>query len=181
MIEEQKNICISTFRTAFDLYKTIHQKKINPLQDFIVKDYELYSSLIDHLKILSDLIKFCVLLHTEYYKSLKDVDLNRYIKLPKSIEELYTFFTIYPNCIDILRDDMFEFVSIEELDILFKISDINKLMYYSTIDVKLATSIRKMENEIKEVNNLVTRLLKKILPIYLDLIDPNNSDKKICP
>ncbi len=182
---EYQEIAIKIFKNTFEQYKSNNQKlkkKETALYETVMKDDLVFNNIKHGFKILSGILKFCILKEKDYYDGFMkefgpensenlDSILNLEIKFPKNEEELLCFFIKYPKLIDLLREDLYGIVSLENYEGLLLLNNINPMLYYSVIDQDgFSQKIEFFEQDYDEFYTILKNLIKKTLAIYIDLV-----------
>lgn len=188
MQEEYQETVLKIFKTTFDQYKENNQKgkkKEAALYESVMKDDMVFNNIKKAFKILSGIIKFCVLREKEYYEEFvknispnnSDEIINVEINFPKNEDELVCFFVKYPKLIDLLQDDLYEIISMEHYEGLCLINNINPMLYYSVIDQEgFSEKIEFFEQDYEEFYNIIKCLIKKTLKLYIEMVKDSADD-----
>ena len=70
-----------------------------------------------------------------------------------------------------IKEYLFKLISIENYEGLQILNNLNPLLYYSVIDDQdFSTKIEFFEEDCVEFYDIITNIIKKLLPIYINLL-----------
>jgi hypothetical protein len=166
-----KDICLELFNIPFNKYKTHKNKKIEIKSPY--PDYELFCNILLGFEIISDLIKYSIWKNKEFFeKTIKEKkDLYEItVNLPKNQEELLILFKLYPWTIDELNTELYTIISLEHYELMYKLSKINKLLYFSIFEEDdQGQFILNCEDDVTELWVNIKLLVKKLLKCHIEI------------
>jgi hypothetical protein len=180
-----KNVNMATFNTGFDIYKSMKPTKyknsdqIAHLNTLVQHDYTLLNNIQKCFTILQNMLKFVIINDEQYYNTIlrvysitNDDELTKQkINFPQNTNDILCLYAAYPNAIDIIRDELFAIVNLDDFTGLYKLSKIPPLMTDAVLTDQ--DFMQFFEESYTELYDITKQLVKKVLKVYTDFIVKN--------
>jgi hypothetical protein len=136
-----KEGCLDIFKSLLDKYKKYkHQdKQQKNMTEQAYEDYGIFIGIKTGMEILSEIIKYSIWRKAEEWeKMLTENKINSIedlreisIILPNTERNLLFIYEKYPWTIDDLSPELFTIVSMENYELMIKLSKFNQLLYFN--------------------------------------------------
>lgn len=164
-MSEHKEFCRDLFKNAFERFKK-SLKSNNKAQE-LIKDSYIHQKITINFRTLSEMIKFCVLSNEEYYYHLKP-NISHSINIPKTEDDIINLYKCFPKTIDLIKDDLYSIVSMDNYEGLLLVNNINTLFFSSVVDSEVSEKIELLEIDNIHLEIFIKNIIRKLMPIYLE-------------
>ncbi len=176
-----KTCCLAVFKDAFEKYKKSNEKKKKEefkLIENVSKDRMIFDKILVNFDILNNMLKFCIISDKNNFTSFmqevdpKNIDelITFKLNFPKSLENIIHLCYKYATSIDLIKEDLYDIINLENYEGLILLNKINPLLYYNIVeDTEMSEKIEFFEEDVIELSMLVKRLVKKMLKINITI------------